>query len=293
MSAPATPSMPSMREQWDRAADGWNAHGPQIGAWLARATDGMLGMAGVGAGSRVLDVAAGAGDQTLVIAQRVGPTGSVLATDLSPAILALARDNALRAGLDNVQVQVGDGQDLGVEDGSFDAVVCRLGLMFFPDPRRGLREMNRALRAGGGICTMVFSQPQCNPCLTILMSTALEHAGRAPRDPYEPGGLLSLGRPGLIGELFQAAGFDEVATTRIDAPFRLPSVKDYLHFVRNSASPIQHILSGLGESAADAAWADIEARLSIFNTPDGWEGPNELLLTAGRKPAALKTTSAR
>ena len=291
MNTPTTPSAPSMREQWDRAADGWNAHGPQIGAWLARATDGMLGMAGVAAGSRVLDVAAGAGDQTLTIAQRVGPAGRVLATDLSPAILALARDNALRAGLDNVQTQIADGEDLRVEAGSFDAVVCRLGLMFFPDPLRGLREMHRALRAGGGVCTMVFSQPQCNPCLTILMSTALKHAGLAPRDPYEPGGLLSLGRPGLISELFTAAGFDEVATTRIDAPFRLPSVKAYLHFVRSSASPIQHILSGLDESAADAAWAEIEARLSIFATPDGWEGANELLLTAGRKPAVLKTAS--
>lgn len=286
MSALTPPSAPSMREQWDRAADGWNAHGPQIGAWLARATDGMLGMAGVGAGSRVLDVAAGAGDQTLTVARRVGPSGRVLATDLSPAILALARDNARRAGLDNVQTQVADGEDLRVEAGSFDAVVCRLGLMFFADPQRGLREMHRALRAGGGICTMVFSQPECNPCITILMSTALKHAGLAPRNPYEPGGLLSLGRPGRIGELFTAAGFDEVATTRIDAPFRLPSVQAYLDFVRSSASPIQHILSGLDQPAADAAWAEIEARLSIFTAPGGWEGPNELLLTAGRKPAA-------
>ena len=115
--------------QYSRWAAEPHAHGPQIGAWLARATDGMLGIAGVGAGSRVLDVAAGAGDQTLIIVKRVGPAGHVLATDLSPAILALARDNALRAGLDNVQTQVADGQDLRIEAGSFDAVVCRLGLI--------------------------------------------------------------------------------------------------------------------------------------------------------------------
>jgi SAM-dependent methyltransferase len=281
-----------MREQWDRAAHGWNAHGPQIRAWLERATEGMLGMAGIGAGSRVLDVAAGAGDQTLTIAARVGAAGQVLATDLSPAILALARDNALRAGLANVQTQVADGEDLRVEAGSFDAAVSRLGLMFFPDPLHGLREMHRALRPGGGVCTMVFSQPEHNPCVTLLLSTALKHAGVAPRDPYAPGGLLSLGRPGLMEQLFVAAGFDEVATTRIDAPFQLPSVAAYIDFVRTSASPVQQILARLDERAAAAAWGEIEQRLSVFNTPSGWEGPNELLLTAGRKPRGPSTASA-
>jgi SAM-dependent methyltransferase len=273
----------ALRAQWDEAASGWNAHGPQIGAWLARATEGMLGMAGVGPGSRVLDVAAGAGEQTLAIARRVGPAGSVLATDLSPAILALARDNALRAGFANVQTQVADGEDLGVEPASFDAVVCRLGLMLFNEPLRGLREMHRALRPGGRICTMVFSQPERNPCITILMSTALSHAGLPARDPFSPGGLLSLGRPGLAAELFVAAGIRDVASTRLDAPYRLPSAAAYLDFVRASASPIRQILSRLDAAAAAAAWAEMEERLSAFTTPSGWEGPNELLLTAGRR----------
>ncbi|MBC7939726.1 MAG: class I SAM-dependent methyltransferase, partial [Chitinophagaceae bacterium] len=267
--------------------------GPQIGAWLARATEGMLGMAGIGPGSQVLDVAAGAGDQTLTIANRVGPTGRVLATDLSPAILALARDNAARAGHTHVRTQVADGEDLGVEPGSFDAAVCRLGLMLFPDPLRGLREMQRALRPGGGICTVVFSQPEHNPCITVLLSTALKHAGLPPRDPYAPGGVLSLGRPGLIGEMFVAAGFEEVATTRIVAPFELPSARAYLEFVRSSASPIQQILAGLDEAAARAAWDDMEDRLSAFSTPTGWSGPNELLLTAGRRAGPSAPTARR
>jgi len=281
----------SMRAQWDQAAAGWNAHGPLIRSWLTRATDGMLGMAGVGSGMRVLDVAAGAGDQTLAIAERVGPAGQVLATDLSPVILALAHDNALRAGHANVQTHVADGEDLRVEPAGFDAVVCRLGLMLFADPLRGLREMHRALRPGGRVCTVVFSQPEHNPCLAMLLSTALKHAGLPPRDPSAPGGLLSLGRPGRIDELFIAAGFEDVATTQIDAPFHLPSVGAYLDFVRSSASPIQQILAGLDDVAASAAWAEMQDRLSIFTTPAGWVGPNELLLTAGRRagPSASRT----
>lgn len=150
-----------------------------------------------------------------------------------------------------MQTRVADGEHLPVESGSFDAVV--------------------------------FSRPERNPCIGILMSTALKHAGLAPRDPYQPGGLLSLGKPGLANDLFREAGFKDVATTALAAPFRLPSVKHYLDFIRSSASPIQQILSRLDATAAQAAWGEMEERLSQFNRPNGWEGPNELLLTAARR----------
>ena len=273
----------AMREQWDHCATGWDQHTAAIRAWLRQPTDAMLDMAGIVPGAAVLDVAAGAGDQTLDIARRVGPTGRVLATDLSPMILALAQRNAEQAGLTNVQTRVADGEDLALRPASFDAVVCRLGLMFFPDPLQGLQGMHRALRAGGGICTMVFSRPERNPCIAILMSPAFKHAGLPARDPFTPGGLLSLGKPGSIHALFGAAGFKDIATTALDAPFQLPPVRHYLDFIRASASPIQHILGRLPPQAADAAWAEMEERLNVFTTPTGWVGPNELLLTAARR----------
>jgi SAM-dependent methyltransferase len=277
----------SMRAQWDTAAAGWNAHAAEIRHWLHKPTDAMCRMAGVRTGSRVIDVASGSGDQTLTVAQQVGARGHVLATDLSPAILALARENAIRAGFTQVETQVADGEDLGVPEATFDAAICRLGLMFFPDPLRGLREIHRALRPGGGVCTMVFSRPETNPCLTILMSTALKHAGLPARDPVAAGGLLSLGQPGRTDALFRSAGFDEVATTALGAVFRLPSVDHYLAFVRLSASPILQILGPLDAAAADAAWSEMRERLNAFTTNDGWAGPNEVLLTAGRRPKGM------
>lgn len=128
---------------------------------------------------------------------------------------------------------------------------------------------------------MVFSRPEKNPCLAILLSTALRHASLPLPDPDAPGGLLSLGRPGRIDELFKSAGFRDVATTAIDAPFRLPSVESYLDFIRSSASPIQQILVRLDRTAVEAAWDEIRERLDAFSSPLGWAGPNELLLTAG------------
>jgi len=283
-----TPFKAAMRSQWNTAATGWDAHTADIRKWLSRPTDAMCRMAGVTTGMRVLDVAAGAGEQTLVLAGLVGPQGHVLATDLSPAILALARENVGRAGFAQVETRVADGEDLCVAESSFDAAVCRLGLMFFADPLRGLRQMHRALRPGGGACTMVFAGPERNPCVSILMSTACRHAGLPPGDPTLPGGLLSLGRPGHLDGLFRSAGFRDVATTAIDAVFRMPSVDHYIAFVRSSASPVLGILGRLAPAAAEAAWAEIRDRLDVYTTGDGWAGPNELLLTAGRRP--LTTT---
>ena len=177
----------AVREQWDRSAQGWNDHTPEIRAWLRQATDAMLDMAGVEPGASVLDVAAGAGDQTLDIAQRVGPQGRALATDLSPAILALAQKNAYQAGFRNVQTLAADGEALPVDAASFDAVVCRLGLMFFPDPLQGLRSMHRALRPGGGICTMVFSRPDVHGAEACGLARARPVPARGAVEPGQAG----------------------------------------------------------------------------------------------------------
>ena len=272
-----------VRAQWKQTAKGWSDAGTVIRPWLHKATQAMLGMAGLTAGAHVLDVAAGAGDQTLDIAERVGPHGYVLATDISPEILQFAAEQVGAAGHRNVETRVSDGQRLQIEDGRFDAVICRLGLMFFGDPLQGLREMARVLKPGGTVCTMVFGTPQANPCVATLMSTALKYAGMPPLDPYQPGGLLSLGKPGLIDELFRKAGFFEIATTKVAAPFNLPTVKDYMNFIRTSAGPVVQIVKSMDPATAEAAWADMEKALGRYQRPGGWEGPNELLLTAARR----------
>lgn len=174
-------------------------------------------------------------------------------------------------------------ENLQIEDARFDAVVCRMSLMLFLDPLQGLREMKRVLKPDGGVCTMVFSAPDNNPCVATLMSIALQHAGLAARDPYQPGGLFSLGKLGLIDDLFSQAGLRAIATTRIAAPFKLPTARDYVDFVRASAGLVAQIVQRLEPAKAQAAWADMEQALSRFETTDGWVGPNELLLTAARR----------
>ncbi len=284
----ASPTVPEhydtcARSRWDAAADGWDEQAPQIRAWLREATAAMLDMADIGPGMKVLDVAAGTGDQTADIAGRVGPGGSVLATDVSPRMLAAAAANLSAAGLGNARTLLTAGETLALDGANFDAAVCRLGLMFFGDPLAGLQAIRRTLRPGGRFCAMVFSEPSANPCIGITVSIARRHAGLLPDDPYLPGALLSLGKPGLIEELFRSAGFVDLELRSVSAPLKLVSVEEYLRFVRTAAGPVMTILDRMSPDIWRAARAEMAAALSAYATVDGWEAPTELLLAAGAR----------
>lgn len=274
----------AVRAQWEAAADGWDAQSPALRAWLSAPTATMFEAAGIALGHHVLDVGAGAGDQTLMLAERVGPHGRVLATDLSPKLIERLRSHALRARLDNVEARPADAQLPFAERDIFDAAVCRLGLMLMPEPSRCLASVYAALKPGGRFSAMVFAGPEDNPCVAISMATATRHADLPARDPYAPGGLLSLGRPGHLDQLFLAAGFHDVSTFWLDAPFRLPSVDHYITFLRTAAAPVRAMLSRLAPDAEEAAWQDLRGQLSVFSTPIDWVGPNALIVAVGRKP---------
>lgn len=268
---------------WDAAAEGWNGSAPLIRPWLRDATAAMLDAARIDAGARVLDITAGAGDQTLDIARRVGPQGKVLATDISPRILALAAHNAEAAGLRQVETRVADAERLGLDGAGFDAALCRLGLMFCPRPGDALRSARGALRPGGRFVALVFGAPQHNPCVALMMATALRHRGLPPGAPSTPGTLLSLGAPGLMQQLLGAAGFVDVEVQTVDAPFHLPSAGAYIDFVRTSGSPLIQLLAPLSAEAQAAAWDDMTRQFARFDAPDGWHGPNELLLCSASR----------
>jgi SAM-dependent methyltransferase len=284
---------------WDAAAAGWNHHAALIHDWLHDVTQTMLDEAQIGPGARVLDIAAGAGDQTLAIARRIGSEGWVLATDVSPGILALAQKNAQAAGLTQVSTQVADAQSLGLAGTNCDAAVCRLGLMFCRSPLAALREIRAALRPQGRFTALVFGSPERNPCLTITLATARKHAGLANvsltklTSAFEPGTLMSLGKPGLLKGLLQTAGFVDGAVHPVSAPFRAPSAAHYVDFLRSSASPIIEILAPLSALAKQAAWSDITEQLSVFSTPSGWLGPNELLLCTTATPPGFASSNSQ
>jgi SAM-dependent methyltransferase len=271
------------RDQWDAAAEAWHRWGPTLRSWLGPATERMLDLARVTSGSRVLDVAAGAGDQTLQAAARVGPHGSVLATDLSPDILAFAASEATRAGLKNVATRALDGENLDLESASFDVVMSRLGLIYFPDQQRALGEMRRVLVPGGRVAAIVYSTADKNGFFSAPVAIVRRRANLGPPLPGQPGP-FSLGGPGALAEAFTRAGFRDVVVDTVAAPLRLPTAADCLRFERESFGALHQMLSGLDEAGREAAWAEVATALAKFEDgAAGLVGPCELLVGVGTK----------
>ena len=269
-------------DQWQAAAEAWNRWGPTLERWLGAATDLMLDIADIHDGSKVLDVAAGAGGQTLTVARRVGPTGYVLATDISSNILALAAENAREANLRNVETKVMDGENLELEEGTFDAVISRVGLIYFPDQQKALTSMYRVLKPGGRVAAIVYSTAENNKFFSIPVSIIRRRAQLPPPLPGQPGP-FSLGNPSVLEEAFTKAGFRDIQTRVVSAPLHMTSAAECLHFEQESFGALHQMLAGLNEEERKAAWEEIEHELSKFEGPDGFEGSCEMVIAVGIK----------
>lgn len=176
-----------LRETWETAAPGWAKWEQTFSAGLEHVTLDLLDLAGVDVGARVLDVASGAGFQTIQAARRVGPSGAIVASDISGTMLEHVRRNAEAAGLANIETVESAAEDLADTANPFDAAICRLGLMLFPDPSSAVQAIRRALKPGARFAALVFTTPANNPFMAQPMAILLRHAAsnrpvRANRD---------------------------------------------------------------------------------------------------------------
>ena len=275
----------STRDQWQAAAAAWRRWQPVIDSWLREGTDLMLDLAEVQAESRVLDVAAGAGGQSFAAAQRVGPKGEVLATDVAENLVRYLERDAAAAGLTQVRAAVMDGEDLRVPRGRFDAVICRLGLMYLPDRKAALSGMRAALRPSGRLGAIVFSTPEANRFFSVPVSIIRRAAQIPPPLPGQPGP-FSLDTPDVLRHELEAAGFVDVEVRALPAPLRLASATECVRFERESFGALHQMLAGLDANAQAAVWQEITDALTEFEGSDGFVAPCELLVVAAAKPAA-------
>lgn len=270
------------KAQWEKAAEPWHRWGPTLHTWLGPATQTMLDLCRLEPGDAVLDVAAGAGGQTLAAARRVGPTGKVVATDISPRILEFAEQAASDAGFSNVTTQAADGEELGFPEASLDAVVSRVGLIYFPDQQKALRGFLRVLKPGGRFAAIVYSTPENNRFFSVPIGIIRRRASTPPPLPGQPGP-FSLGASGVLEQALAQAGFRDVETVRLPAPLRLPSAADCLRFERESFGALHQMLANLSPADQESTWAEIGTALREFETDEGFVGPCELVVVAGTK----------
>jgi ubiquinone/menaquinone biosynthesis C-methylase UbiE len=270
------------REQWQRAAEAWDRWTPTLQSWLGPPTELMLDLARIGPGSRVLDVAAGAGEPAITAAKRVGPTGSVLATDISSNILAYAQRTAAAQGLTNLETRVMDGEHLALPDATFDAVLSRVGLIYFPDQQRALAEMRRVLVPGGRIAAIVYSTAENNQFFSIPIGIIRRRAQLPPPVPGQPGP-FSLSGAGVLEAAYRRAGFRDIAIQTVAAPLQMASAAEYVRFARESFGALHQMLAGLTEAEREATWDEITRELRQFEGAAGFVGPCELIVGVGVK----------
>lgn len=127
----------------DEAAGAGSALGASLGCGVPTA------VADLHEGETVLDLGSGAGADVFISAGRVGPTGRAIGLDMTDEMLALARANAARAGLTNVEFVKGQIEDIPLADGSVDVVISNCVINLAGDKDRVLVEAARVLRPGG------------------------------------------------------------------------------------------------------------------------------------------------
>ena len=230
----------------------------------------------VAPGRSVLDVACGTGIVARTVADRLAGTGRVVGLDLNDGMLAVAR--RVRPDL---TWQQGDVADLPFADGSFDAVLCQMALMFFPDRIAAMREMARVGRPGGVIALAVPASLDDQPAYGPFVEMAVRVAGAQAAS--------------LLGTYWACGDLDELCSSVTTAGLEVSDVRthagtarfaspDELAVTEVEASPLAARLTPEQYSAIRSGAREV---LAPFTGPDGTvAAPLHGHLVAARVPSS-------
>jgi SAM-dependent methyltransferase len=231
-----------MSDMWDSVAPGWDANFEFVDRHLADATAAMLDAAAIGAGDSILDLATGPGGAGLAAAERVGPSGSVILSDDAPQMVAVAARRA--SAHSQVSTAVFEQDSIAAEDGTFDAVIIRHGLMFAEDHAGAVREAARVLKPGAHYAAMTWAQRERNPWLGLVLDAVGEQFGV----PFPPPGIpgpFALDEPALLASALEGGGLSDVRVREIETPMHAASLQDWWDRVPKMAGPLAMALAGM------------------------------------------------
>src|SRR5437660_580692 len=211
--------------EWRESARYWQQHATTIRRMFAPVTDALVQDAGIVEGHSLLDVAGGPGEPSLTIAERVGPTGSVMCTDAVAEMVQAAEREAHRRGIANISFRHCMADALPFGDTSFDVVISRLGVMFFPDPSAALREMLRVTKPGGALALAVWQETEQNPFLHVVTEVLSRYVEAPPADPDAPGA-FRFAEPGKLASILKEAGAIDVRERFLNFQIEAPISPD-------------------------------------------------------------------
>lgn len=266
-----------MSEQWQlegNAAELYERYPGRyiLGPWA----EGLVELAAVKAGERVLDLACGTGAVARVAAERAGSSGRVTGLDLNVGMVAVARSLPAPAGARVTWIEA-SALSTGLPDASFDAVLCQQGLQFFPDKPAAMREARRVLAPGGRIAMSVW---RTMGVYNTAVGRALErHIGADAASRFCASRKVPGDRDLL--ELASGARLRDAELHRRKRTVRLPPMEDFL-LGHLAATPIAAQLAAAGEAQRSALVRDAAQALEAHRDGDEVAFPEEITVITAR-----------
>ena len=201
------------RQEWGTVATGWRKWWETFEKGAQHLSNRLVELSQIQPGHRVLDVATGIGEPAVTAAQHVGPSGRVVATDLSVHMLTIAKDRAAALGLQNIEFLEMDAETLDLPEDTFDAILCRWGLMFLPNLATALRTMRQLLAPGGRLAAAVWDVPAKVPLIS-LPTAVVRGMFDVPAPPPGTPSPFALADTSVLEKALTQAGFAQVNIVR-------------------------------------------------------------------------------
>ena len=262
------------RQKWDNVANGWQKWWKTIERGAGKVSRRLIELAEIKPGSRVLDIATGIGEPALTAANQVGKSGLVLATDISLQMLSVAKQRAISFGLEDViEFKHGDIETIDLPPSTFDAALCRAGLMFLPNLNAGLSNIYQSLIESGHFAAAVWAPSEKVPFISIVMNIMKETSTLSP--PPRTPRPFSLSDEDSLKNSFIRSGFKDLAIEKMNIT---PD------FVLETAGPVQTVLANqTHKRRGEILKAITEAARKYANSTGNVRFDNEAILIVSKK----------
>lgn len=237
------------RETWNKFSPGWKKQDNFVAAWLRPIGDKIIELAALKDDYCILDVATGTGEPGLTAAKMSGSC-KVIGADIAEHMVKIAREKARIMGLKNYDAHVSDETALSFDNNYFDAVVCRFGIMYFPDMLAGLREMSRVLKHGGILSLSAWSEKEKNPWATTagkIVHDMLE----LPQPPADAPGIFRCAQPKTLTSLLTQTGMQNIKEVELTGAVIFDSAETYWEFITDVVAPIATALTKVDEATRE------------------------------------------
>jgi ubiquinone/menaquinone biosynthesis C-methylase UbiE len=258
------------RYGWDKASAYYDRF---WSAQLLPAQTLLLDLAALAAGEQVLDIACGTGLVTFPAARTVGPGGRVTGTDLSDEMIKSVRAIAAARNV-TCDFARQDAEQLEFPDGTFDAALCALGLMYVPDGQQAVREIHRVLKPGGRAVAAVWGSRK--NCGWAEIFPIVERRVASEVCPL----FFMMGSGDVLADTFTLAGFQRVEAHRISTTLDYATADDAIG-ASFAGGPVALAYSRFDEATRESAHTEYLESIAAFRRGSGYQVPGEFVVVRG------------